>query len=152
MTTPRTLWPRRPHGALIDWVVKDSCSEPQKWNHAFEMAKQTISFKTHCFVTTNTRALAEEKHSQTKRKRRSVVEQVQNFVGMSVHAATRGNPDMAGAWTAASAAALGLLVFDYAGDILDMPVPAVRLLAASGDPAAALILPAVIVRHGGSDE
>ena len=47
---------------------------------------------------------------------------------------------------AAGDAAIALVAFDYAGDMLDMHVDTVKLLAASGDPAAALLLPVVIVR------
>ena len=48
---------------------------------------------------------------------------------------------------AAWGACVALIAWDYAGDVLSMEPDAVRLLASAGDPAAVLILPAVIVKH-----
>jgi hypothetical protein len=50
----------------------------------------------------------------------------------------------AAAWDAARGAAYALIAWDDAGDVLAMPVDAVRLLAACGHPPAVLLLPACI--------
>ena len=51
------------------------------------------------------------------------------------------------AWGAVWGACTALIAWDYAGDLLSMEPDAVRLLASAGDPAAVLMLPAVIVKH-----
>ena len=53
------------------------------------------------------------------------------------------------AWVAAWGACAALVAWDDAGDLLDLPVDAVRLLAGVGHHSAVLLLPACIALNGG---
>ena len=117
-------WDTLPTAQHIDWVLASLRQHPQLWAAAWDAARAAALDAALDAAWDAARAAARA------------------AAWDAAWAAARD-----AAWAAAWAACAALVAYDYAGAVLGMPVDAVRLLASSGDPAATLLLPAVIVRN-----
>ena len=120
-----TAWAHLPNAKHIDWVLADVKQRPEVWDAAWGAAKAAIG-----------------------------------IVGWSPAAnaawAAALSADRGAVWGASisilqdygAAAMAALIAWDDSSLLLDMPVDAVKTLAAAGHHPAVLLLPAVIVKQG----
>ena len=129
-------WAHLPNARHIDAVLAHAKQHPDKWRAAFHAARVAAQDAAHDAARGAARGAA----------------------WVDALAATWDAARDA-AWDAARGAALGaaldacyaLIAWDDAGDLLAMPVDAVRLLAECGHHPAALLLPAVTALNSSKD-
>ena len=114
-------WDHLPNAKLIDRVLADLRARPQVWDAARDDAWDAAQGAT----------------------RDAARDDAWDAAWAAAWDATRGAAWDA-AWVAARDACAALIAWDDAGLLLDMPVDAVRLLAAHGHHPAVLLLPACI--------
>ena len=133
-------WDDLPNAKHIDWVLADVKRNPQKWAAAWVAARDAALAAAWAAARVAARGAGRGAAWAAGRGAAWVA------AWDAASGAARG-PVWGPVWDAAWGACTALIAWDYAGDILSMEPDAVRLLASAGDPAAVLMLPAVIVKH-----
>ena len=120
-TTTPTAWAHLPNAKHIDRVLADVKAHLWVWGAAWDEAYDAAYDAAYAAARDAARGAARDAARGAARD------------------AARG-----AAWTAARGACAALIAWDDSADLLDMPVDAVRLLAASGHHPAVLMLSACV--------
>jgi hypothetical protein len=115
-----STWSRLPNAKLLDWVIKDHNDHIYEWLKAWDYTFHDV----------------EETHEAAFR----AADNIGRMLISEVHWREASG-------LAACSAGLALIAYDHAGNLFDMPVEQVQVLAYLGQPAAILMLPACRIRE-----
>jgi len=142
-------WNDLPNAALIDWVIGDIVENQNDWDQAWVDAAHrrdqpawNAAFRAIKAYQENIEAYREKgRGAAWYAARDAISDATRDAISDAANCSPRR------VIRAARNACLALVVYDHAGNLFDMPLEQVRVMAYLGQPAAILMLPACRVRE-----
>jgi len=151
-------WNDLPNADLIDWVIGDVAVNHSDWDAAYSAAGVAAAQKVYGDAAYSAAGVAAAQKAYGDAAWRAACDAAQKVYGDAVWRAARDaawdaaweaarDASYNATWDAAGLATYALVAYDHAGNLFDIPVEQVQVLAHLGQPAAVLMLPACLVRE-----